>query len=169
MELKRVTPDDIFILQTIGCQTFTETFADTNTEEDMDKYLADSFNLEKLTEELNDRNSLFYFAIDGEQVIGYLKVNFGESQTELNDSQSLEIERIYTLKEYHGKGVGQLLYNEALRIAGEKGARYVWLGVWEKNERAIRFYRKNGFTEFDKHIFRLGSDEQTDIMMRLDL
>jgi len=102
-------------------------------------------------------------------VIGYLKLNFGESQTELKGDKALEIERIYVLKEFHGKKVGQLLYDKAIQVATETKADYVWLGVWEENPRAIAFYKKNGFVEFDKHIFRLGDEEQTDIMMKLQL
>ncbi|SMG52036.1 GNAT family N-acetyltransferase, partial [Sphingobacterium psychroaquaticum] len=103
------------------------------------------------------------------EVIGYLKINFGQSQTELKDEKALEIERIYVLKEYHGKNVGQVLYQKAMEIAKEKKADYVWLGVWEENPRAISFYKKNGFVEFDKHIFKLGDDEQTDIIMKLKM
>ena len=62
-----------------------------------------------------------------------------------------------------------MLYDKAIEIAKEKDAEYVWLGVWEENSRAIRFYKKNGFVEFDKHIFKLGDDEQTDVMMKLRL
>jgi ribosomal protein S18 acetylase RimI-like enzyme len=101
-----------------------------------------------------------------EAVIGYLKINTGQAQTELQDSQALEIERIYVLKSFHGKKVGQLLYEKAMSVAAELGVNYVWLGVWEKNARAIRFYSKNGFEPFDKHIFKLGDDVQTDIMMK---
>lgn len=70
------------------------------------------------------------------------------------------------LKEYHGKKIGQILYAKAIKVATEISAEYVWLGVWEENQRAISFYKKNGFIEFDKHIFKLGNDEQTDIMMK---
>jgi ribosomal protein S18 acetylase RimI-like enzyme len=79
------------------------------------------------------------------------------------------IERIYVLKEFHGKNVGQILYEKAMQIARQSNANYVWLGVWEENARAINFYKKNGFVEFEKHIFKLGNDEQTDIMMKLQL
>lgn len=169
ISINRVTLNDIEQLQKIGRQTFFETFSEVNSEEDMEKYLQDSFSLERLTTELNDRNSEFYFAIFDNVVIGYLKLNFGESQTELKDNKALEIERIYVLREFHGKSVGQLLYNRAIQIAKEKNADYLWLGVWEENPKAIRFYKKNGFAEFDKHIFKLGDDEQTDIMMKLQL
>ena len=135
----------------------------------MTKYLEEGFSLEKLTSEVADPNSEFYFALIENNVIGYLKLNFGASQTELKDDKALEIERIYVLKEFHGKKVGQFLYDKAIQIAKQANAAYVWLGVWEENPRAISFYKKNGFVEFDKHIFVLGDDEQTDIMMKLQL
>ena len=156
-------------LQKIGRQTFFETFSESNSEENMQKYLDEGFSTEKLTTELNDTNSEFYFAFLDEEVIGYLKLNFGESQTELKDNKALEIERIYVSKEFHGKSVGQLLYDKAIEVAKQKNVNYVWLGVWEENPRAISFYKKNGFVEFDKHIFKLGNDEQIDIMMKLNL
>lgn len=79
----------------------------------------------------------------------------------------LEIERIYVLKAFHGKKVGQLLHDKAMEVSKQRSVDYVWLGVWEENPRAIRFYEKNSFVAFDKHIFKLGNEEQTDIMMKL--
>jgi ribosomal protein S18 acetylase RimI-like enzyme len=169
IEIKRATINDLDGIQKIGRQTFYETFASVNTEENMSKYLDEGFSVSKLIAELSDENTKFYFATLDNKVIGYLKINFGQSQTELQDDKAVEIERIYVLKEFYGKAVGQLLYNKALDIAREKNADYVWLGVWEQNQRAINFYRKNGFLEFDKHVFKLGNDEQTDIMMKLKL
>ncbi|HEY6144421.1 MAG TPA: GNAT family N-acetyltransferase [Flavobacterium sp.] len=166
---RRITLDDLEKLQNIGRKTFEETFSESNSEENMRNYLEEGFSKEKLTAELKNKDSEFYFAILKDEVIGYLKVNFGESQTELKDSKALEIERIYVSKEFHGKSVGQILYDKAIEIAKQKGSEYVWLGVWEENPRAINFYKKNGFVEFDKHIFRLGDDEQTDIMMKMKL
>jgi diamine N-acetyltransferase len=98
-----------------------------------------------------------------------LKLNFGFSQAELKDPKAIEIERIYVLKEFHGKAAGQLLYEKAMQIAIHSNAEYVWLGVWEKNLRAISFYKKNGFMEFDRHVFKLGDESQTDLMMKLQL
>ncbi|MEK7723481.1 MAG: GNAT family N-acetyltransferase [Acidobacteriota bacterium] len=167
IDIVKVTLSDINQLQKIGRETFSETFSTGNTEENMAKYLEEVFSLEKLTTELSDKNSEFYFAMLGNNVVGYLKLNFGKSQTELQDDTALEIERIYVLKEFYGKKVGQMLYDRAIQVAQQKTADYVWLGVWEENPRAIAFYKKNGFLEFDKHIFKLGDDEQTDIMMKL--
>ena len=167
--LKKVGVNDAEQLQHIAKQTFFDTFSSQNTEENMEKYMTEGFTIEKLTSEIQNDDSEFYFALEEDNVIGYLKVNTGKAQTELQDNHSLEIERIYVSKDFHGKKVGQILYDKALEIAKEKNLQYVWLGVWEKNLRAIHFYRKNGFVEFDKHIFKFGDEEQTDIMMRLNL
>ena len=169
IEITKVKLADIDSLQVIGRQTFFETFADHNTADDMQKYLDNNLSIDKLKNELADKNSEFYFATLNNKVIGYLKINFGQAQTELKDKSSLEIERIYVLKDFHGKKVGQVLYDKAIDIAKQTKSDYIWLGVWEKNPRAINFYKKNGFVEFDKHIFKLGDDEQTDIMMRLKI
>lgn len=169
IDIQKLTINDIDQLQKIGQQTFYETFSEGNTEENMKNYLESAFSADKIEAELNDENAEFYFAKIDEKIIGYLKLNLGQSQTELKDDKSLEIERIYVLKEFHGKKVGQILYDKAIEIAKHKNSDYVWLGVWEENPRAINFYKKNGFVEFDKHIFKLGEDEQTDIMMSLKL
>ncbi len=169
MTIRKISIEDWQKLQEIGKQTFYETFAESNSAEDMQRYLEESFAEEKVKNELSNPNSEFYFAEIDDEVVGYLKLNFGTSQTELQDNNAVEIERIYVLKTYHGQKVGQLLYDKAIEVAQNKQAEYVWLGVWEENPRAIRFYEKNGFVAFDKHIFKLGNDEQTDIMMRKNL
>ncbi len=168
-KIKKVSIKDIIQLQEIGRKTFFETFSESNTEENMTQYLEEGFSVEKLSEELNEANSEFYFAVIDNVVVGYLKINRGQSQTEMQDNEGLEIERIYVLKEYHGKKAGQFLYEHAIQIAVTNKVNFVWLGVWEENHRAISFYKKNGFVEFDKHIFVLGTDEQTDIMMKKNL
>ena len=169
LQIKKVSLEEIEQLQEIGRFTFTETFAAENREENMRAYLEEGFSTDKLRSELTNKNTAFYFAVIDGKITGYLKINFGQAQTEIKDDNSLEIERIYVLKEFHGKKVGQKLYEKAMEIAKRRGVDYVWLGVWEKNPRAIRFYEKNGFREFDRHIFKLGNDSQTDIMMKLPM
>ncbi|OKL41103.1 GNAT family N-acetyltransferase [Pontibacter flavimaris] len=169
IDIRKATESDLDLLQKIGRQTFSETFSAANTEENLKQYLQEGFSAEKLAAELRDPGSAFYFALLGTDVIGYLKLNVGQSQTELKDDSALEIERIYVLKEFHGSRVGQRLFEQAIQTARQKNLDYVWLGVWEENPRAINFYRKNGFVAFGKHTFRLGQDEQTDIMMKRSL
>jgi ribosomal protein S18 acetylase RimI-like enzyme len=160
---------DLAALQAIGRKTFVETFAEGNSAENLAAYLEEGFSEDKLGAELRNDNSQFYFALQKEDVIGYLKVNWGDAQSENQDPNSLEIERIYVLQQYHGTQVGALLYQQALSIAQARKAPYIWLGVWEENPRAIRFYQKQGFVEFGEHIFQLGDDAQRDVLMKLDI
>ena len=138
-----------------------------NTKEDMQKYLDENLSEEKLKSELENPNSEFYFAENDNQILGYLKLNFGNAQTENQGNETLEIERIYVLKEFFPLKIGQVLFEKSLEIAKEKKLKFIWLGVWEENKRAIRFYEKNGFEIFGKHDFVLGKDVQTDLMMKL--
>lgn len=156
-------------LQQLAIQTFKESFTDANHVDDLKEYITESFSMEKLSKELSNPNSVFYFAKINDQEIGYLKINVGDAQTELQENNFLEIERIYVLEKFIGKKVGQLLLEKAIKIALEKNMEYIWLGVWEENPRAINFYKKNGFVAFDKHIFTIGRDDQIDIMMKLKL
>ncbi len=169
IKIIQINNSHIDALQQIGRQTFDETFSESNSAENMAKYLEEAYSYEKLSTELNDPNSFFYFAMYDQIVVGYLKLNKGGSQTELKHNNALEIERIYVLKDFHGKKVGQLLFDKAIQVAKDQHAAYVWLGVWENNKRAIQFYSKNGFVEFDQHIFMLGNEAQTDIMMKMEL
>ena len=167
--VEKVLQNEIDKLQEISRKTFGETFADRNTVENMNKYLNEELSIAKLTAELNNPDSEFYFALLNTEPIGYLKLNRGQAQTDICDGTSLEIERIYVSKEFHGKKVGQALYNKAIEIAKNIGVEYVWLGVWEENTKAIKFYSKNGFKAFDTHSFILGEDEQKDILMKLTI
>jgi diamine N-acetyltransferase len=169
IEIRRVMETDLEQLQLIGRTTFYETFAARNTEENIRQYLNKSFSTGKLTAELTNPDSEFYFALSDDRVVGYLKINYGSAQTELKDVKAVEIERIYVLREFYGKAVGQALFEKTVLIARERNAEYLWLGVWGENHRAVGFYRKNGFVQFGTHIFMMGKSEQTDLMMRLDL
>ena len=135
--IERVLLSEVIQLQTLSRQTFFETFSDTNSKENMDSYLNTNLSLDKLSEELANKNSEFFFIKDHKQAFGYLKLNSGSSQTELKDEKALEIERIYITKAYQGKKAGQQLYEKAIQEAKSKNAEYIWLGVWEKNHKEI--------------------------------
>jgi ribosomal protein S18 acetylase RimI-like enzyme len=164
-----VNSQDLEMLQKISRKTFSESFSEGNTPENLNKYLDLQFSIGNLSDEINHPNSEFYFIFQGDQLAGYLKLNYGTAQTELKGDSSIEIERIYVLKEHQGKKLGQAMLDHAIHIAKRKNAEFIWLGVWEKNLKAIEFYRKNGFIEFDRHIFVLGDEPQTDLMMKLNL
>lgn len=169
IEIRWVEPAEFETLTQISRETFIETFGPVNSAENMQLYLEESLDQDQLKKELANPASAFFFALHETRVIGYLKLNYGQAQTELKDPTGIEIERIYVLKEFHGSGVGKMLFNTALLAANSLGAAFIWLGVWEENHKAISFYKKYGFVEFGKHSFRLGKDVQTDCMMKLEL
>lgn len=169
VNIREASIAELETLQQISKSTFTETFSVHNTEENMSNYLHNNLSLEKLGEEMKNPKSSFYFAQTKGEVIGYLKLNVGAAQNEWKEETGIEIERIYVLKKYHGHRIGQLLFEKAISIARSMEMQYVWLGVWEKNERAIAFYTKNGFKVVDEHLFKLGDDVQNDYLMKLTL
>jgi ribosomal protein S18 acetylase RimI-like enzyme len=169
IQIEKVSAINIDDLQKISRDTFYETFVTSSSEENMRLYLENNFSKEQLTKEFENSYSEFYFAIQENEVIGYLKINYSAAQTELKDDNSLEVERVYVRLNYHGKGVGQQLLDYAIQLAEQKNMQTVWLGVWENNQKAINFYKKNGFVTFDQHVFMLGEEAQTDYLMRLDL
>ena len=169
MKIRKINIDDLETLRNLSIQTFKETFEEVNTEEDMQKYLLENLSIEKLKSELENPNSEFYFAENNDEILGYLKLNFKDAQTEKLEENHFEIERIYVLKAFLGQKIGQILFDKAIEIGREKNLEYVWLGVWEENHRAIRFYEKNGFEIFGKHDFVLGEDVQTDLLMKMKI
>lgn len=166
IEVTKVLSTEAEPLQKICWQTFSETFSEYNSKENMKQYLNSNFSLEKIKAELNHPNSHFFFAKFKAERVGYLKLNTGSAQTEFQEKDSLEIERIYIKEAFQRKGLGQLLMWKAMEMATVLKTKIIWLGVWEKNEKAIQFYRKNGFTVFDRHVFILGDDPQTDLLMK---
>jgi ribosomal protein S18 acetylase RimI-like enzyme len=130
--IRPVTPNELLELQVISERTFFETFSKDNLMENMQLYLEKNLTVDRLAEELEDPRSAFYFAELQGEIVGYLKINYSV--------EGLEIERIYVLQNFHGQGVGQFLLDKAIAIAKNKNIHLIWLGVWEHNPRAIRFY-----------------------------
>ncbi len=169
ISIRNCIQNDLSALRDLSIRTYHKTFAHLNTAEDMQTYLDEAFAEDKLCRELADKNCGFYFLYYEDNLAGYLKLNEAPSQTDINDKASLEIERIYVSDEFQGMGLGRFLMEQAVKKAVERNKKYVWLGVWEKNEKAIAFYRKNGFYEIGTHDFVMGEDVQTDYLMRKDL
>ena len=166
MDIKQCTSADVAQLRDICCRTFIETFAAQNTKEDMECFLAESFSEKRLTEELRDPESFTYIACENDEPIGYLKLNIGAAQTEKGFDNSLEIQRIYLISDVKGRGLGTELIRFSVEKARELSLDFIWLGVWECNYPALKFYEKLGFEQFSQHTFVLGDDKQTDLLMR---
>ena len=146
--LRRCVPDDLSTLVSLSRETFSDAFAADNSPERMDAYLAEAFDEDGIRECLSDDRI---------------------SQTDIHDPASMEVERIYVLRRFQDRGLGGRLIDAAAEIAGERGKDYLWLGVWERNDGAIRFYRRHGFREFGTHMFDLGGEPQRDLLMRRDI
>ena len=167
--IRECTAEDLDVLYAISRETYRDTFAQLNTPENMRAYLEEAFNAEKLSCELTDKNSSFYFLISGGKLAGYLKLNEAPVQTDINDPDSIELERIYVKSGFQGGGLGGALMDKVVGEASARGKSYIWLGVWEKNEKALRFYRKSGFHEMGTHSFVMGDEEQKDFILKRDI
>lgn len=164
--IQKVEIPDCETLLAYSRQTFYEFFAHLNEPANMDAYSTVAFTPENMMGQLTNPDSEFYFAFDEDDIIGYIKLNFNNAQTEFKDKNALEVERIYVSGGYHGKHIGKQLLDFAIDIARNKQFEYVWLGVWEHNLKALGFYKHNGFEEFGSHEFLLGDDKQTDLLMK---
>jgi ribosomal protein S18 acetylase RimI-like enzyme len=163
--IRRAIADDAELLVELGAQTFSSAFAKDNSPADMAAYLATNFTLERLSDELADQGAIFFIAEVDQLAAGYAKLKQGDAPDCVSGDNPIEIERIYTLPEHFGKGVGEALIKACLEEAKQRGFQSVWLGVWERNDRALAFYRKFGFREAGDKIFQLGSDPQIDKVM----
>ncbi len=164
--LRNVTIEDLDLLREVSIQTFTAAFAHMNTAENMSYYLNQAFNNDQLVKELNDPDSNFQFLKVSDDVVGYFKINFRTAQTESIHPDAMEIQRIYLQPHVQGQGLGKLMIQTVESICKDHNCPLIWLGVWDKNERAIKFYEKMGFTIFDGHDFPFGDDLQRDHLMR---
>ncbi len=169
MIIQKVQIAEVETLLALSKKTFYDFFAHLNEPENMEAYSAIAFTLQGMLEQLTNADSEFYFAKYDGNVAGYIKLNFNDTQTEFQDKNALEIERIYVSREYHGKKIGKTLLNFAIDAAIKRHLNYIWLGVWEHNDNAIGFYEHNGFEVFSSHEFLLGSDRQTDLLMRKEV
>lgn len=167
--IKKVTLSDVDSLQRISIKTFSDTFEKDNSPEDMQNYLSTAYSLSKLSNELENPNSQFYFIYCEDTIAGYLKLNIADAQTENIDTEGLEIERIYIDTLYKRKGLGNKLLEKSISIASSLNKKSIWLGVWEHNAPAITFYNTMGFRKVGQHSFFMGEDEQIDFIMKKEL
>ncbi|WP_155591159.1 GNAT family N-acetyltransferase [Lysinibacillus cavernae] len=165
VKLEKCNLEDLKKLQEVSIETFNDTFKDQNSAENMNAYLEQAFHDKQLEKELSIISSEFYFIYDDEEIAGYLKINVNDAQSEQMGDDSLEIERIYIRNKYQGKGLGKHLYNQAMEVAIAQSKKRIWLGVWEKNDHAIGFYKKIGFVQTGAHSFYMGDEEQIDLIM----
>ncbi len=160
---------DLDRLLEISRETFITAFAKVNNPEDFQNYINSAFNEETLKAELLNPNSSFYFVYLNSSLVGYFKLNEKDAQNEAFDTRSMELERIYVLEAFQGQQIGKLMLLKIIDIASSKRLNFLWLGVWQENKNALRFYERHNFKIFSEHPYYIGKDKQMDWLMRLEL
>ncbi|MFC4723128.1 GNAT family N-acetyltransferase [Geojedonia litorea] len=169
LSVKNCSLEDLELLVKVSLSTFVYAFERLNNPDDFKSHIEKAFSKSKIKDELLNPNSFFYFAYRGDKLVGYFKLNQKEAQTEPFGDKALELERIYVTDEFQNQGIGASILLEVIEMAKQKHMNYLWLGVWEHNASAMRFYERYGFKKFGSHSFYIGTDEQTDWLMKLDL
>jgi ribosomal protein S18 acetylase RimI-like enzyme len=169
MQIRIATSSDVTLLAELGARTFADSFAADNTPDDMAAYLAKSFSPKKQATELAEPGTAFLIAEDDGHPLGYTRLREGNVPGCVTGRHPVEIVRLYSVKEMIGRGVGAALMQACLEEARNRGCDVIWLDVWEKNLRAIAFYRKWGFEKVGEQGFQLGDDLQTDWLMACPL
>ena len=167
--IRKVEIADVEVLAKLAKQTFRETFAHDNTEEQLQEYFEETYNLRVLSTELENSESETYFIMHEEEIAGFLKVNWGNAQTERELENAFEIQRLYVLQTYQGFGLGKQLFEFALDLAEKNGFSWAWLGVWEHNTKAQAFYNRYGFEKFSQHRFMVGQKVDKDLLLKKKL
>ena len=162
-------PADAGELAEIATATFRETYAADMPPEDMRRYLDEAYRPATIRAELETPGSRFFITRAEDGAAGYMKLNTGDAQGERLDGVGLEIEALYLDRRFHGRGIGRGMLDHAVAEAEAVGADHVWLGVWELNRPAIRFYEHEGFEVVGSHPFRVGGLDHTDLIMRREL
>lgn len=169
LEYRKCKIKDLDILVKISKETFIHAFEKDNNPKDFKNYIDRAFARSTILSELDNPNSLFYFVYTQGKLIGYFKLNEASAQNETFTKSSIELERIYVINNHQNKGFGNQIVNYILNFVSSKKVQFIWLGVWQKNKSAITFYERLGFIKFDTHPYYIGSDKQTDWLMKLDL
>ena len=169
LTIRVATKTDADLIASLSRQTFYETFAEQNTPENMEIFMTEVFTTEGLKAEVGGRDNIFLLAFNDDEVWGYARLRTNNQPPELGDVMAIEIARLYAIKKAIGKGVGRLLMLRCIEMAKELNKNVLWLGVWEKNERALNFYRQWGFEKFGSNIFQLGYDAQLDYLMKKNI
>lgn len=165
IETRVARPDDAALLTELGASTFAETFESANTPEDFAAYIAAAFGEDLQRAELEDPDTTVFLAERDGATVGYVMLREGHVPSVVAADDALQIVRLYARQRVLGRGIGAALMQRALAEAAGRGKDAVWLGVWDRNERAIRFYESWGFHRVGSQPFLLGSDLQTDLVM----
>ncbi len=167
--IRQATASDATRLAELGAETFREAFAADNTPDDLAAHLASSFAPDIQARELADPAVRYAMAEVEGALVGYTQVVLGHTSRGVTAARPVEIRRLYVSRAVYGQGVGAALMTWCLDEARAEGADAIWLGVWERNARAIAFYERWGFRVVGEHEFVLGTDRQRDLVMQREV
>jgi ribosomal protein S18 acetylase RimI-like enzyme len=163
--IRTATAADAVVVADLARRTFYDTFAATNNPADMALYLEGAYGVDQQTRELTDRDITTLLVEEGAEAIAYAQLRADHVPDCVAGPNPIELWRFYVDRGWHGRGVAQALMERVTTAAIERGGKTLWLGVWEKNDRARAFYAKCGFADAGEHIFLFGTDPQTDVVM----
>jgi len=169
LHIRHATLADAPLIASLGVETFVMSFGALNTPENLAKHLAKAFGEEIQRRELTDPAITYLIAEQHGRTAGYAQVREGEAPACVTGENPVEVRRFYVTHEFHGTGTAQALMEACASEALRRGGRTLWLGVWEQNPRAIRFYTKWGYEDVGGQTFLLGDDPQQDRVLSLSL
>lgn len=169
IKLRKAKIEELSAVRELAIEVYTDTFAEHNTPENLDAFFKDSYSAEKFKSEFHEPKSALFVALDDLKIVGFLRLRQSNEVDKYLGNNHIELHRLYVHRDYHGSSVAKMFMEEAMKYAKEKKHEWIWLGVWEKNFRAQKFYTKWGFEKFSEHIFQMGDDPQTDWLLKKKL
>ncbi len=165
VNIRPAASNDAEVLAELARRTFHDTFAATNDAADMALYLSRAYGIDQQTREITDRDIVTLLVEEGGEAVAYAQLRSGHVPACVAGEKPIELWRFYVSREWHGRGIAQRLMERVISEARARGAKTLWLGVWERNDRARAFYVKSGYADVGEHIFLFGTDPQTDRIM----
>jgi ribosomal protein S18 acetylase RimI-like enzyme len=166
IRIRKAKLEEVPAVRQLAIEVYTDTFAEHNTEANMAAFFNENYSLDKFTSEYLEKNSELFVALDNLKIVGFLRVRKNDEVADKLGNNTMELQRLYVHKDYHGTPVARKLMDKFFDVAKNQKVEWVWLGVWEKNFRAQKFYSKFGFERFGEHIFQMGDDPQTDWLLK---
>jgi ribosomal protein S18 acetylase RimI-like enzyme len=169
IKIRKAKIEEVSAVRELAIEVYNDTFAEHNTPENLEAFFKDSYGLEKFNAEFSEPSSALYVALRELKIIGFMRLRKCNEVDKYLGTNHLELQRLYIHRDYHGSAVSRMFMEEALAYAKKGKFEWIWLGVWEKNFRAQRFYSKWGFERFGEHVFQMGDDPQIDWLMKKKL
>ncbi len=169
IEVRPIQLSELAVLQKIAIDSYWQTFGESTTVENNQRFIEEAYTLKQFEKELNEVNSNYYLAWDGDKAAGFLRMRLSDEVKHLLGDNTVELQRLYIHPDHQGKKIGSILMDYALDYASQRKVEWIWLGVWEFNLRAQAFYKKFGFERFSEHVFQVGDDPQIDWLLKKKL